>query len=94
MALKIYTIDTGVKKLELTKSEIYNIIEYYQKNINKIEHLNRGWWNSEEQMNLFYKYYNENRTKKSVFVQISLELNLKWKSVESTYLKYRKYHEK
>lgn len=36
---------------------------------------------------LYNTYYNKKRTKKSVYEQIGNELNIKWKSVQKTYLK-------
>jgi len=87
---KKHKINTGTQELELTKNEIYKIIDYYQKNVEKIDYT---YGTTDEQMILFYQYYTKGRSKKSVFIQISLELNLKWKSVQKTYLKYRTLYE-
>lgn len=83
---KTYIIDVGKKEIELTKSEINKIIEYYQKNLQTEKYL---FSDTEKQMKLFHQYYNNSRTKKSVFIQISFELGIQWKSVEKTYLKYK-----
>lgn len=50
------------------------------------EDLRRSYNKGNDIVELFDKYHNKKRTKKSVYEQIGEELNIKWKSVQKTYL--------
>jgi len=84
---KVYTILTGIKRVELTEEEILSILKYYYSGI---------FDNSSSikiQMTLFYKLYDEDSSKRRTFKLVAKSLFMEWKSVEKTYYKYRHEYE-
>lgn len=63
-----------------------NIIENINKDTKK-KYNHRTYNKGRLIVEKFNEKYNKNRTKKSVYEEIAKELDIKWKSVQKTYLK-------
>lgn len=87
-----HLISISNKEVELSESEIIEIIEYaksLKKNIDKqlYESLfpKQKYHKNKKIKKLFKKYYTASKTKKEVFQQIALELQITYKAVEKAY---------
>ena len=86
---KVYSILTGIKRVELTEDEILSILKHYSADICRNHNYNAG----KVQMELFYKLHDENSSKRKTFKLIAKSLFIEWESVEKTYYKYRNKYE-
>lgn len=92
----IYKFYLDDREIELSKYDIEKIVaEYNECNSHDYEEKNllniikprkfRKYNKSSSIKSLFKKYYDETKTKKEVFTQISLELEISYKAVEKAY---------